>query len=105
MSHPAISVCNLRKGFKKRNGFLKSAARFQWALDGVSFQVEQGETYGLLGPNASGKSTLIRVLSTLLIPDEGEVRLLGYLLPEQEREVRRRIGRVSVDAAFYKRLS
>jgi ABC-2 type transport system ATP-binding protein len=105
MSQPAIQVCNLRKGFRKRSGLLKSKTRFQWALDGVSFEVEQGETYGLLGPNASGKSTLIRVLSTLLIPDEGEVRLLGYLLPEQEREVRRQIGRVSVDAAFYKKLS
>jgi ABC-2 type transport system ATP-binding protein len=71
----------------------------------VSFEVARGETYGLLGPNASGKSTLIRVLSTLLIPDEGEVRLLGYSLPGDEAEIRRQIGRVSVDAAFYKRLS
>jgi len=84
---------------------LKSAARFQWALDGVSFEVARGETYGLLGPNASGKSTLIRVLSTLLIPDEGEVRLLGYSLPGDEAKIRWQIGRVSVDAAFYKRLS
>jgi ABC-2 type transport system ATP-binding protein len=48
---------------------------------------------------------LIRVLSTLLIPDAGEVRVLGHKLPEEEKAVRWKIGRVSVDAAFYKRLS
>jgi ABC-2 type transport system ATP-binding protein len=92
MTHPAIEV-------------LKSKVSVEWALDGVSFEVAQGETYGLLGPNGSGKSTLIRILSTLLIADGGEVRLLGRRLPEEQAEVRRLIGRVSVDAAFYKRLS
>jgi len=75
------------------------------ALREVSFEVALGETYGLLGPNGSGKSTLIRVLSTLLVPDSGEVRMLGYRVPGEEAEVRRRVGRVSVDAAFYKKLS
>jgi ABC-2 type transport system ATP-binding protein len=77
----------------------------EWAINDISFQVAPGETYGLLGPNGSGKSTLIRILSTLLIPDHGEVRLLGHKLPEEERIVRWKIGRVSVDAAFYKKLS
>ncbi|HKX27173.1 MAG TPA: ABC transporter ATP-binding protein [Blastocatellia bacterium] len=75
------------------------------AVNDVSFNVAFGETYGLLGQNGSGKSTLIRILSTLLIADQGEVRLLGHRLPEDEREVRWKIGRVSVDAAFYKKLS
>ena len=65
----------------------------------------RGETYGLLGPNGSGKSTLIRILSTLLIADGGEAFMLGLRLPEEAEEVRRLIGRVSVDAAFYKKLS
>ena len=68
-------------------------------------QRRSGETYGLLGPNGSGKSSLIRVLSTLLIADSGYVSLLGFTLPEQQEEVRKIIGRVSVDAAFYKKLS
>lgn len=103
MQLTAIQVKNLRKSFQKRNGFRKRT-RF-WALDDVSFEVQQGETYGLLGPNGSGKSSLIRILSTLLIADSGSVSLLGYALPGDQEKVRKIIGRVSVDAAFYKKLS
>jgi ABC-2 type transport system ATP-binding protein len=103
MQQPAIQVRNLRKSFRKRTGFRKTSTL--WAVDNVSFSVAEGETYGLLGPNGSGKSSLIRILSTLLIADSGEVNMLGYSLPEQQEEVRRMIGRVSVDAAFYKKLS
>ena len=103
MQQLAIQVRNLRKSFRKRNGFRKKTEL--WAIDDVSFSVAQGETYGLLGPNGSGKSSLIRILSTLLIADSGYVRLLDFTLPEQADEVRRIIGRVSVDAAFYKKLS
>lgn len=105
MTYPAIEVRDLRKMFRKRKGLLKSRVSEEWALDGVSFEVARGETYGLLGPNGSGKSTLIRILSTLLIADGGSVRLLGHGLPEEQNAVRRLIGRVSVDAAFYKKLS
>lgn len=103
MQQPAIQVRNLRKGFRKRSGFRKKSEL--WAIDDVSFTVGQGETYGLLGPNGSGKSSLIRVLSTLLTADSGYVSMLGLTLPEQQEEVRKIIGRVSVDAAFYKKLS
>jgi ABC-2 type transport system ATP-binding protein len=103
MQQPAIHVRHLRKCFRKRNGFRKSLAL--WALDDVSFSVAEGETYGLLGPNGSGKSSLIRILSTLLIADSGEVCMRGFALPKDQEEVRRIIGRVSVDAAFYKKLS
>jgi ABC-2 type transport system ATP-binding protein len=105
MTQTAIEVRDLRKMFRKRKGLLKSKVSEEWALDGVSFEVARGETYGLLGPNGSGKSTLIRILSTLLIADGGYVRLLGHRLPEEQDAVRRLIGRVSVDAAFYKKLS
>jgi len=103
MQQTAISVRNLRKCFRKRTGFRKSAEL--WALDDVSFNVAQGETYGLLGPNGSGKSSLIRILSTLLIADSGEVTMSGFSLPREQEQVRKIIGRVSVDAAFYKKLS
>jgi ABC-2 type transport system ATP-binding protein len=103
MQQQAIQVRNLRKCFRKRNGFRKSTEL--WALDDVSFNVGKGETYGLLGPNGSGKSSLIRILSTLLIADSGYVSMLGFSLPDEQEKVRRIIGRVSVDAAFYKKLS
>jgi len=103
MQHVAIEVRNLRKSFRKRNGFLKASRT--WALDDVSFSVAEGETYGLLGPSGSGKSSLIRILSTLLIADSGTVSMLGHSLPRDQEHVRRIIGRVSVDAAFYKKLS
>jgi len=102
MMHPAIQVRELRKRFRKRPRTSRAA---EWALAGVSFDVARGEIYGLLGPNGSGKSTLLRILSTLLFADGGEVRLLGYRLPDEQAQVRRLIGRVSVDAAFYKKLS
>jgi ABC-2 type transport system ATP-binding protein len=103
MQKQAIKVRNLRKCFRKRKGFRKATEL--WAVDDVSFSVAEGETYGLLGPNGSGKSSLIRILSTLLIADSGVVSMLGYELPGQAQQVRRMIGRVSVDAAFYKKLS
>jgi ABC-2 type transport system ATP-binding protein len=103
MDQPAIQVRELRKTFRKRQGLFRSSLFL--ALDSVSFSVAQGETYGLLGPNGSGKSSLIRILSTLLLADGGEVHLMGHPLPAAQVEVRGIIGRVSVDAAFYKKLS
>jgi ABC-2 type transport system ATP-binding protein len=103
----AIEVRGLKKVFRKRKRerWLKYTTKEEWAVNDVTFDVAVGETYGLLGPNGSGKSTLIRILSTLLTPDAGEVRVLGHKLPEDEKAIRWKIGRVSVDAAFYKRLS
>jgi ABC-2 type transport system ATP-binding protein len=75
------------------------------ALDGITFNVRSGEIFGLLGPNGSGKSTMIRILSTLLVPDAGEVRIFGKDVTNDLYEVQRLINRVSVDAAFYKKLS
>jgi ABC-2 type transport system ATP-binding protein len=100
-----IEVRNLQKYFRKRRKLFRARPAVVHALKDISFEVGLGETYGLLGPNGSGKSTLIRVLSTLLAPDGGEVRLLGHRIPGEEEAVRRKIGRVSVDAAFYKKLS
>ena len=105
MTDPAIQVRSLWKKFRKRKGLFKPQASPEWALKDISFEVARGETYGLLGPNGSGKSTLIRILSTLLIPDGGEVRVLGHVLPQEQKQVQLKIGRVSVDAAFYKKLS
>ncbi len=105
MYESAIVVRGLKKAFTKRHGLFKSSVSTEWALKDISFEVGNGETYGLLGPNGSGKSTLIRVLATLLTPDEGDAEIFGRRIPGDEALVRQKIGRVSVDAAFYKKLS
>lgn len=103
----AIDVNHLVKAFKKRSGgtLLKPTYSESRAVNDVTFQVRRGEIYGVLGPNGSGKSTLIRAMSTLLIPDEGTVSIFGLDVVRDEAHVRRLLNRVSVDAAFYKKLS
>ena len=75
------------------------------AVDDVSIRLERGEIYGLLGANGSGKSTFIRLVSGLLTLDEGRVEVFGHDLVHEEMAVKRLINRVSVDAAFFKKLS
>ncbi|NLG34311.1 MAG: ABC transporter ATP-binding protein [Lentisphaerae bacterium] len=62
------------------------------ALGGLSFQIRRGEITGVLGPNGSGKTTTLRVLSGYLAPTSGRVRLAGLDVTAQWLEVRRRIG-------------
>ena len=62
------------------------------ALRDVSFHVEAGEVFGLLGPNGGGKTTLFRILSTELLPAVGAARVFGFDVAKQSNEVRRRIG-------------
>lgn len=75
------------------------------AVDHVSFNIKRGEIFGVLGPNGSGKSTLIRIISTLLKADKGSARVFGINVDEDEMRVKQLISRVSVDAAFFKKLS
>ncbi len=62
------------------------------ALDNVSLEIESGEMFGLIGPDGAGKSTLYRILATLLRPDSGSTSLLGLDAVRNYRELRRRIG-------------
>ncbi len=75
------------------------------AVDDVSLRVERGEVYGILGANGGGKSTLIRLVSTLLTLDSGRIEVFGHDVTRDEMAVKRLINRVSVDAAFFKKLS
>ncbi len=75
------------------------------AVNDISLRIERGEIYGLLGANGSGKSTFIRLVSTLLTVEHGRVSVFGHDIVRDEMAVKRLINRVSVDAAFFKKLS
>jgi ABC-2 type transport system ATP-binding protein len=97
---PALLIDNVTKRFnvgRKRPPVI--------AISHVSMRLERGQIHGILGANGSGKSTLIRLVSGLLTLDEGRVEIFGHDLVREEMAVKRLINRVSVDAAFFKKLS
>jgi ABC-2 type transport system ATP-binding protein len=94
MSDPAIAITNLTKRFGQ---FV--------ALDRLSLTVERGEIFGLLGPNGSGKTTTVNIVSGLSAPSEGEVRVLGYDVARDARPVRAALGMVPQETALYDELT
>ena len=91
---PAIEMINLTKTFGKFT-----------AVDQLSLTVNQGEIFGLLGPNGSGKTTTINMLSGLSVPTQGQVKVLGYDVRHQTRQVRQILGSVPQETALYEELS
>ena len=89
-----ISVKGLHKSF----GDVK-------AVDGISFDAEDGRITGLLGPNGAGKSTTLRVLYTVLQPDSGSVTIDGVNVLDQSLEARSRIGTLPHAAGLYPHLT
>jgi sodium transport system ATP-binding protein len=77
----------------------------QRILDGLTFCAPSGVVTGLLGPNGAGKTTTMRVLATLLVPDEGTVVIDGIDLAVDPVEARRRIGLVTEEPGLYDRLT
>jgi ABC-2 type transport system ATP-binding protein len=75
------------------------------ALDGVSFSVEKGEIFGLLGPNGGGKTTLFRILCTLLAPQNGRVEVLGVDVGQEPLRVRKEVGVVFQSSSLDKELT
>jgi ABC-2 type transport system ATP-binding protein len=106
----ALSLAGVTKRFSSRPKFRApwrpaALGKTTVAVDDVSIDVPRGEIFGVLGANGSGKSTLIRLVSTLLLPDAGTMRVFGLDVVRDELPVKRLINRVSVDAAFFKKLS
>ena len=77
----AISVAGLHKSFGDNE-----------VLKGVDLEVPEGSVYALLGPNGSGKTTVVNICTTLLSPDAGEIRVAGYDVQRESDQVRRSIG-------------
>lgn len=93
-----IEVQNLHKAFKTRTGLVQ-------AVRGVSFTAHDGEITGLLGPNGAGKTTTLRMLYTLMSPDEGKVSVDGFDVATHANDVRRRLGVLPDARGVYKRLT
>jgi ABC-2 type transport system ATP-binding protein len=94
MCPPAILVRDLKKLYG-----LKAA------VDGVDLEVPCGSFFGFLGPNGAGKSTTIRMLTGLIPADSGSIEVLGLRLPEQDQEIKRRIGLVPDESLLFDRLT
>src|SRR5215472_2914769 len=75
------------------------------AVDQLTLTVEQGEIFGLLGPNGSGKTTTINLISGLSTPTSGEVQVMGYQMPRHARRIRQMLGAVPQETALYEELS
>ena len=75
------------------------------ALDGLSVTVQPGELFGFIGPDGAGKTTLFRILTSLLTPDEGTARVLGLDVENEYRELRPRLGYMAGEFSLYPDLS
>jgi len=91
------SACSV-KGLTRNYGGLR-------ALAGISFDIKPGEVFGLIGPNGSGKTTTLRIVSTLLRPTSGTVSVFGFDVAEKPGDVRRLLSYLPEDAGAYKNLS
>jgi ABC-2 type transport system ATP-binding protein len=94
MNHTAISVQGLHKSFGENQ-----------AVQGVSFDVEQGEIFSLLGPNGAGKTTTISMLSCLLRPDDGDAHIMGHSIRTDAMGVKSVLGVVPQEIALYEDLT
>ncbi|MDX1393904.1 MAG: heme ABC exporter ATP-binding protein CcmA [Gemmatimonadota bacterium] len=94
MSAPAIRVEGLTRRFGRR-----------WALRGVDLEIERGSVVALLGANGTGKTTLLRILSTLLRPTAGEASVLGLDLASDADAIRRRTALMTPTGHVYDELT
>jgi ABC-type multidrug transport system ATPase subunit len=92
----AVEVLNVTKTYNK--GTLK-------AVDNVSFSVNPGELFGLIGPDGAGKTSIFRILTTLLLPDQGAASVDGFDIVTHYKEIRNRIGYMPGKFSLYQDLT
>ena len=85
-----VEVKNLKKYFNDVH-----------AIDGLSFEVREGEIFGFIGPDGAGKTTALRVVSGIMLPTSGEVKVLGYSIPEEAEAIKEHIGYMSQKFNLY----
>ena len=88
----------------RAQGLVKSYGKVK-ALNGVSLDVRHGETFGIIGPDGAGKSTLFRLLTSLLVPDEGTAQVEGLDTVRDYREIRKIIGYMPGKFSLYQDLT
>lgn len=90
----SISAKNISKSFKKIN-----------AVNDVSFEVKEGELFGLIGPDGAGKTTIFRILTTLLFADKGAVTVAGFDVVKDYKEIRNHVGYMPGKFSLYQDLT
>jgi ABC-2 type transport system ATP-binding protein len=102
----AIEVRDLRRVFRATIGTIRRRSKEVVAVDGISFDVRDGELFGLLGPNGAGKTTTVKMLTTLLIPTGGSATILGHDVVRGADAIRSHIGFIfGGERGLYWRLS
>ena len=86
------------------NNISKSYGKVK-ALQDVSFSVSKGEVFGLIGPDGAGKTSMFRILCTLLLPDEGTASVDGFDVVQQMKDIRRRVGYMPGKFSLYQDLT
>jgi ABC-2 type transport system ATP-binding protein len=94
----SVKVDNVYKSFKVEKTEVK-------ALQEISFEVSKGELFGLIGPDGAGKTTLFRILTTLMIADKGNAWVDGFEVVKQYKEIRQRVGYMPGKFSLYQDLS
>jgi len=95
---PSVTANNLVKNYGKKKEVVQ-------ALKGVSFQVEKGELFGIIGPDGAGKTSLFRILTTLLIPDDGSATVDGLDVVKDFKAIRQRVGYMPGRFSLYQDLT
>jgi ABC-2 type transport system ATP-binding protein len=94
----SVVVHNVAKTFKAEKAVVT-------ALHDVSFEAQQGELFGLIGPDGAGKTTLFRILTTLMIADKGTATVDGFDVVKDFKEIRKRVGYMPGKFSLYQDLT